>query len=137
MVQMVEKFSFNMDDSIKETSNTGKPTVVLITGTSGNLGSQILVNLAENNAAHRIHALNRTSSGCQSISERHKGRFDNMALNYGVLNFEKLVHIDGDTSEEGPGLKQGVYEEVSLLKISCSDNISSMAFIALGGWTST
>jgi hypothetical protein len=80
MVQMVEKYSFNMDNSIKETSNTGKPTVVLITGTSGNLGLQTLVNLAENNAVHRIHALNRTSSGSQSISERHKGRFDDMGL---------------------------------------------------------
>jgi hypothetical protein len=90
-----------------------KSTVVLLTGSTGNIGAQILSNLLEDKAVDRVYALNRPSSASQSMLERHKARFEDKNLDVSLLDTERLVFVEADASEERFGLDEATYEEVS------------------------
>ncbi|KAF8649496.1 hypothetical protein AX16_005765 [Volvariella volvacea WC 439] len=89
----------------------GRATV-LLTGSTGNLGSHLLAQLVEDDRVAKVYVLNRRSSGEVSGSERHERRFREHGLDVGVLRDGKVVYIESDTTKEKLGLGVGLYEEL-------------------------
>ena len=125
--EMIEKYSTGLDGtSLPETTATAtRPPacVVLLTGSTGNLGAQILASLLEAENVEQVYALNRPSSGSKSMLERHRERFEDKALDVSLLASEKLVFLEGDAASPSLGMTENTYNEVS--HASYSSRLSS------------
>ncbi|KAF8215612.1 acetyl-CoA synthetase-like protein [Mycena galopus ATCC 62051] len=80
-----------------ETIASSSGTVILLTGSTGGLGSHILETLLSLSSIHRVYAFNR--GGRIPVSERQKEAFVDRALDATLLSSEKLVYLEGDTSK--------------------------------------
>lgn len=89
----------------------GKEEVVLLTGSTGGLGSQLLAQLIELPNVSRIYALNRP--GKKSSYDRHIDVFIDRGNNTELLKSSKIVFAEGDTSIQGFALSSSLFEEVS------------------------
>jgi hypothetical protein len=85
---------------------------VLITGTTGNLGAQLVDVFLHDGRVKKVYALNRPSSGGKDIKARHKERFIDKGLDIAQLVDDRLVLLEGDASTANLGLGEAVYEEV-------------------------
>jgi FlaA1/EpsC-like NDP-sugar epimerase len=117
--KMIEKYSTGLDGKLPSASSRTSATssVVLLTGSTGNLGAQILASLLENENVARIYALNRPSSSSTSMLDRHRERFADKALDASLLESDRLVFVEGDTASPNLGMSECTYEEVSQLAI--------------------
>ncbi|KAJ3517669.1 hypothetical protein NLJ89_g348 [Agrocybe chaxingu] len=89
--------------------------VVLLTGSTGNLGAQILASLLKDARARKIYALDRPSRASgKSILERHKEKFADKRLDVSLLMDEKLIFIEGELAKDRLGLSEEHYEELQL-----------------------
>ena len=93
---------------------TDRNIVVLLTGSTGNLGSQILENLLLNSEISRVYTLNRTSTSSKSQLDRHLDRFRDKGLDLSALQSKKWAPLEGDLAKEDLGLSEAVYKEVCL-----------------------
>jgi len=107
--EMVEKYSADLDGTPRAKK------VVLLTGSTGNLGSQILASLLQDENVKRVYALGRPSSGSTSMLKRHQERFKDKALDTSLLASERLVFVEGDTALPSLGVSESTYEDVSRL----------------------
>ncbi|KAF8215633.1 hypothetical protein K438DRAFT_1799007 [Mycena galopus ATCC 62051] len=82
-------------------------TVILLTGSTGGLGSHLLETLLSLSSIQRVYAFNRGSR--IPISERQKEAFVDRALDATLLSSEKLVYLEGDTSKADLGLPPDVW----------------------------
>ncbi|KAJ3731317.1 putative aminoadipate reductase [Lentinula guzmanii] len=89
--------------------NAATPAVVLLTGSTGNLGAQLLAYLVSSDSVASVYTINRPSNRV-SIHQRHQERFQDKALDGKLLSSEKLVHLETDTSQPKLGLPDDVYE---------------------------
>ena len=114
MEEMIAKYSAGLDETLPTTSDdANRPrAVVLLTGSTGNLGSQILASLLTDEKVERVYALNRPSSGSTSTLERHRQRFEDKALDIALLASKRLIFIEGDAASENLGLPDSAYIEV-------------------------
>ncbi|KAF9477786.1 acetyl-CoA synthetase-like protein [Pholiota conissans] len=112
---MISKYSFGLSVPTAPSNDAGPlqdGTVVLLTGSTGNLGAQILESLLRNPKVKMVYALNRRSSGPKSVRERQTERFLDKALDTSLLATERLVFLDGETSQKNLELPNSVYDEV-------------------------
>ena len=117
--EMIKKYSFpkQLDASSSTTTVGGelemadRNIVVLLTGSTGQLGSQVLENLLLNSAIYRVYTFNRPSSS-KSQLERHLDRFRDKGLDLSVLQSNKWTPLEGDLAKKDLGLLEGVYKEV-------------------------
>lgn len=86
---------------------------VLLTGCTGNLGSDILALLLIDPNVSKVCALNRHSSK-GSASARVHAQFVKKNLDVALLQLTKLSFAEGDTALHNLGLEEGQYEEVSI-----------------------
>ncbi|KAL1699761.1 hypothetical protein EV121DRAFT_295859 [Schizophyllum commune] len=86
------------------------PIAVLLTGTTGNLGAEILAMLLKDDRVSRIYALER--AGSASVRERQRARFADKGFNVGLLGSKKLVSLQGDACAERLGQSEAVFEEM-------------------------
>ncbi|KAH0828782.1 acetyl-CoA synthetase-like protein [Lanmaoa asiatica] len=110
---MIEKYSIGLDgpvDGVLPSSQLVEPAVVLLTGSTGGLGSFLLSELLKSPAVQRIFAFNRPSS-TKSIEERQKSAFKDKGLSIDLLNSNKLVYVEANASLEKCGLTPAQYEE--------------------------
>ncbi|KAG6900035.1 putative secondary metabolism biosynthetic enzyme, partial [Termitomyces sp. T159_Od127] len=112
---MIEKYSADLE--ILPVSTNGSfsvPTdkVVLLTGSTGNLGSQILADLLLNPSVERVYALNRVATGLPSIFERHAVRFADKALDVDLLRSDRLTFVEGDMAMARLGLSDELYNTI-------------------------
>ena len=91
-------------------------TTVLLTGSTGNLGSHILDALLRDPRILRIYAFNRASS--HQPLDRHISRFENNGLDKALLTSEKLTFLEGDASQDNLGVESSVFKQVSILKFN-------------------
>ena len=114
--KMIKKFSIAGSTSITAANwNTvvdGNHVTVLITGTTGNLGAQLVDVFLRDGRVQRVYALNRPSSGDKDIKARHEERFIDKGLDVTQLVDDRLVLLEGDASSANLGLREEVYEEV-------------------------
>ncbi|KAH7890598.1 acetyl-CoA synthetase-like protein [Phlebopus sp. FC_14] len=87
-----------------------RPAVVLLTGSTGGLGSYLLAQLLDNTAVERVYALNRPSS--TQIADRQRSAFIDRGLPIGLLESNKLVYVEADAAQDKCGLPGALYDEV-------------------------
>ena len=113
---MIAKYSVGLDgpvDGVLPSSQSIEPAVVLLTGSTGGLGSFLLSELLKSSTVQRVFAFNRRSSR-KSIDERQKSAFKDKGLPIDLLNSNKLVYVEADAALEKCGLSATQYEEVGL-----------------------
>ncbi|KAG8783074.1 hypothetical protein FRC12_020140 [Ceratobasidium sp. 428] len=87
---------------------------VVLTGTTGGLGSHILAQLLANDRVERVWALNRRSSVAgKSLRQRQHEAFKDRQLDVALLDSPKLLLIESDITTEKLGLDSEIHEEVS------------------------
>ncbi|KAF5356672.1 hypothetical protein D9757_013209 [Collybiopsis confluens] len=120
---MIEKYTAGLDNDIDSLMhpvqvldrNTKHRSLsaetILLTGSTGNLGSQLLVDLLSRDNIQRVYAVNRPSS-TQSMMQRHSDRFIDKGLDVSLLASAKLVFLEGDISLPDLGLSKFVLDEM-------------------------
>ncbi|CUA71917.1 L-aminoadipate-semialdehyde dehydrogenase [Rhizoctonia solani] len=83
---------------------------VVVTGTTGGLGSHLLAQLLESDKVEKVWAMNRKSS--KGNREREIGSFEDKQLDVSLLKSEKLVFMDTDLEDPKLGLSDRAYDEV-------------------------
>ncbi|KAF7340995.1 Acetyl-CoA synthetase-like protein [Mycena sanguinolenta] len=112
--KMIEKYSvgfeapMNCPEKIQVSSSDG--AVVLLTGSTGGLGSHILEILLALPSIDRVYACNR--KGKMSVLERQKEAFVDKALDVALLSSDKLVCLECDTVKENLGLPIDVWTAI-------------------------
>ncbi|KAF8878947.1 putative aminoadipate reductase [Infundibulicybe gibba] len=108
---MIEKYSLGLNKRLANTTTQRANHVVLLTGTTGNLGSQLLASLLRDDRVDRVYALNRPSKS-HAMLDRHALRFEDKALDLKLLASGKLIFVEGDASQRLLGLSESIYEEL-------------------------
>jgi thioester reductase-like protein len=118
MGTMIARYTQNMAPRHNDPawSLTGSEPIenVVITGTTGSLGSHILAQLLANDKVKRVWAINRPhkSSGA-SLIHRQRLSFEDKALAVNLLDHPKLTFLECNLNESQLGLANGDYEAVS------------------------
>ena len=90
--------------------------VVLITGTTGVLGSHLLSQLLADPNVERVYALNRANGarqGSEAVLERQRASFEALGLDDGALDGDKASFHAADLTEEDLGLEHTLVDEAS------------------------
>ncbi|KAJ8701439.1 hypothetical protein PTI98_000222 [Pleurotus ostreatus] len=85
-------------------------TIVLLTGSTGGLGSHILSGLLKSSAVATVYTLNRP--GISAVSERQTRSFRDRGLDASLLDSKKLVSLEGDLTKSDLGLHSLVYAKL-------------------------
>src|SRR6266511_1194259 len=78
------------DDICPPALGDGSGHVVLITGSTGNMGSRVLVGLLKDEHVKTVYAINRPSAG-KGISKRQMERFEDSGLDKELIRSSKVV----------------------------------------------
>ncbi len=114
IVDMVAKYTKGMPSAKKDWPRPSQ-IVVLLTGSTGNVGCHVLESLLSEPGVSKVYTFNRSSAVPQA--ERQKDAFEARNLPVAVLESPKLVHLVGDLAIENFGLEKAVFDEV---RKSCS-----------------
>lgn len=112
---LIQKYSadfpqFNAPSSYQNGVADGD--TVLLTGSTGSFGANILATLISSTTVKKIYAMSRPSSSGVPILERHVGAFKREGLDAELLNNEKVQLLDADVNTDGFGVKKEVFDEV-------------------------
>ncbi|KAF5351581.1 hypothetical protein D9758_007201 [Tetrapyrgos nigripes] len=102
--------NFPIRDAIADALKPDTPGAVLITGSTGYLGSYLLAKLLESKDFTKVYALNRPSN--TALSARQEASFAARGLNTSLLQSSKLELLESDLSKEYLGLQNGVYGDI-------------------------
>ncbi|KAG6835960.1 hypothetical protein H0H93_012863 [Arthromyces matolae] len=109
---LIEKYTVGLDP-LPPTTGTDSvmegPLIILLTGSTGNLGSEILVHLLKSDRVERVITFNRPSRSGVSIEQRHGQVFLERDLDIDVLKSKKLTHVLADASKPKLGLDDKQY----------------------------
>ncbi|KAJ3715279.1 hypothetical protein DFJ43DRAFT_1007325 [Lentinula guzmanii] len=113
MEEMISKYSRGLEAPLPQPAIPIDPAreFVLLTGSTGNLGAQLLESLLLKDSVARVYTLNRPSSKA-SMYDRHRTRFEDKALDVSLLSSPKLVFLAGETSHDDLGLPGDVLKEL-------------------------
>ncbi|KAF9478063.1 putative aminoadipate reductase [Pholiota conissans] len=109
--EMISKYSFSGE--IVNANRKDEGTVVILTGSTGYLGSQLLEGLLLDERISKVYAVNRPGRDGDSVTERHLKRFREKGLDDGLLTSPKLTCLETDASAENLGLPESTYAELS------------------------
>jgi len=117
---MIERYSVGLGNSITEANTTlvngcsQSDHVVALTGSTGGLGSYLLADLLQREDVSVIYAFNRPSKGA-SVQQRQDTSFKDRGLDFTLLQSDKLVYVETDTSDDHLGLDKELYQKVCLI----------------------
>ncbi|KAF8581171.1 acetyl-CoA synthetase-like protein, partial [Ramaria rubella] len=114
MDDMVHMYTRDFPTHVVALPNGGPTTqgeVVLLTGTTGGLGSQMLAQLIGLESVSKIYAFNRPKVGLSS-RDRQQQVFLDRGNPPTLLDSEKVIFVEGDTSLEGLGVPENVFDEM-------------------------
>ncbi|OBZ65860.1 L-aminoadipate-semialdehyde dehydrogenase [Grifola frondosa] len=86
-----------------------KPVVVLLTGSTGSLGSAMLADLALNPCVQKVYGLNRKSG--EDVRKRQAGGFARVGAEVDA-HWRKIELLEGDLSKAHFGLEDEVYAKL-------------------------
>ncbi|KAG5729986.1 Linear gramicidin synthase subunit D [Termitomyces sp. T112] len=114
MNELVDRYSVSFKQHQPSPSHVVDPChdIVLLTGSTGGLGSYILEALVRDINVVRIYALNRPPTGGTNTREKQSAALENRSIDHSVLDSPKVVFIDGDTSHHNLDLSAVHYEEL-------------------------
>ena len=129
--KMIDKYSVGLGDLVVSNVQSSAGAVVLLTGSTGGLGSHLLESLLSNTDVRKVYAYNRPSKTSASIFDRQKDAFVDRGLDSALLCLEKLVFVEGDSALPKLGLQDSLFEEVTcLLQIKCTFALTDNAMIS-------
>jgi len=110
MNALVDKYSSNFPQRHPSSLHPSQEAV-LLTGSTGGLGSHILETLVLDDQISRIYALNRRD---KRITSHRKlvSVFEDRGIDATLLDSPKIVFLEGDTTKEKLGLDDIIYEEL-------------------------
>ncbi|KAF7352571.1 Acetyl-CoA synthetase-like protein [Mycena venus] len=113
MNEMVFKSTHNFP---KHTGKADSPSsgakVVVVTGTTGELGCYLLSQLVNDSSVRLVYALNRASRNAQSLRERQTTALIDRGLEADILDSEKVVLLEGDLSAAQFNMAKSVYQKM-------------------------
>lgn len=122
ILTMVEEYSVGIPKLSSALPQSHSGTVVLLTGSTGNVGSHILAALLANPRIDKVFTLNRPSA---TLHDRQQASFLERRLDIQLLQDSKLVSLVGDVAKVNFGIDPEVFAEVSnvsfptVLLLSC------------------
>ncbi|CAA7263093.1 unnamed protein product [Cyclocybe aegerita] len=97
---MIKKYSEGFDAPLPLSKSTSSPKdAVLLTGTTGNIGSHVLFFLLQDEGVKEVYALNRPSS-TDGMLARHEAMFRDKGFDVELLKHPKLHLLEGEASDE-------------------------------------
>ncbi|KAJ7485053.1 putative aminoadipate reductase [Mycena galericulata] len=108
MQEMITKYT----SGLPQPTTPSPCTVVLLTGSTGNLGSHILASLLQNEKVAKVYALNRPSSSSESLAQRHLTVFKGRDLATTLLTSPKLYLVEGRTEQPNLAINSKLYNEI-------------------------
>ncbi|CAE6355575.1 unnamed protein product [Rhizoctonia solani] len=117
MGTMIDRYIQGMDTRLNDPtwSSLGSNPAenVVITGTTGALGSHILAQLLANSQVRKIWAINRPHHASRpSVAQRQRASFEDKALPVGLLDHPKLTFLECNLNESRLGLLHDDYEAI-------------------------
>ncbi|KAF7362617.1 General substrate transporter [Mycena venus] len=109
---MIEKYTMHWIPRVPVTSKVNGESAVLLTGSTGSLGSQILESLLRDARVKKVYALNRPSRQARSLLESQLAVFEDKGLDACLLSSPKLLLIEGQTDEKDLGLAVEMFNEI-------------------------
>jgi hypothetical protein len=97
----------------KEVRDPSSETI-LLTGSTGGLGTQLLAQLVMMPSVSRIYAFNRPArdGNLKTSRDRHLEAFLDRGNDIALLDSAKIVFIEGDTAVDGFGIEPELFKEV-------------------------
>ncbi|KAI0712723.1 acetyl-CoA synthetase-like protein [Cerioporus squamosus] len=121
MRALLEKYSAGLERRFPEKAANGHANghadstaeIVLVTGTTGRLGSHLLSQLLQRPDVVRVYALNRESSGsAAALEKRSREAFKQWGLDESLLSGGKVSFHAVDLAKPKFGLSEELYEEM-------------------------
>ncbi|THG96088.1 hypothetical protein EW026_g5678 [Hermanssonia centrifuga] len=110
---LIEKYSAGLPKRSSAVATSNKTSfVVVLTGSTGNIGSHILASLLSDGRIARVYTLDRDSSS-SGPWERQKFAFEDRGLPVELLSHRKLSSLVGDLNAPMFGLKPELYQEIA------------------------
>ncbi|KZP06375.1 acetyl-CoA synthetase-like protein [Athelia psychrophila] len=109
--KMITKYSTGLA-TISKSSGSSTSVVVLLTGSTGGLGSFLLEALLNNAQVGQVYAYNRPSKGDVTVQDRQREAFVDKAFDTTLLESEKLVYVEGDAALPNLGLSSELYDQI-------------------------
>ncbi|VDC04878.1 unnamed protein product [Peniophora sp. CBMAI 1063] len=139
MESMVDKYSAGFTSMpLPSGAGTSPEEVVLITGTTGRLGSHLLAQLLMDPGVHHVYALNRASVGNTSFDamlQRMRASFELWGLPSALLSDGKVTLLLGDYAQENLGIELSMYAKLKGQVTTIIHNAWRVDFnIALSGF---
>ncbi|CAE6439212.1 unnamed protein product [Rhizoctonia solani] len=107
---MVQKYDSNWHRLVHPSLQRAEKEYVVLTGSTGALGSHLLARLLESDKIEKLWAMNRKST--KGNRERQAASFEDKLLDIYLLKSEKLVFVDVDLEDPKLGLDNEVYDEI-------------------------
>ncbi|KAF8906327.1 male sterility protein-domain-containing protein [Mucidula mucida] len=85
--------------------------VVLVTGTTGFLGTGILAKLLESPDVRRIYAINRSAKDGTALEARHRAAFEERGYDPRLIDLPKLLLVETSITERGLGVDSRLEED--------------------------
>ncbi|KAJ7508328.1 hypothetical protein B0H11DRAFT_1704324, partial [Mycena galericulata] len=108
MEKMVAKYTGEFPEH-RPTAELPETEAILVTGTTGALGSYALAHLLALSDVSVIYALNRPGA---NIQERQRASFNNYKIDIALLASPKLRLLEGNLATTGFGLDTNIYTEL-------------------------
>ncbi len=112
LLQLAEEYSSNLPSRPTQLHpRHGTKDFVLVTGTTGGFGCDVLEHLLRDENVAKVYAFNR--AGTQAM-ERQRARFRAKALEEGLLSSPKFVMVEATLDMPGFGVSSDLLEEVCI-----------------------
>ena len=92
---------------------------ILLTGSTGSLGSNILMRLLQDRAIGKVYALSRLAFDGSSAKGRHVRAFERENFPIDMLDDAKVQFFDGDLAQTDFGLPSELFDEVNFPAVAC------------------
>ncbi|KAK0238145.1 hypothetical protein EDD85DRAFT_921521 [Armillaria nabsnona] len=115
MESMVDKYTNEFPERPPHTLPTPGPQsiVVLVTGSTGSLGSYLLAELIKDPSVSCIYAINRPSGGVDGLWQKQRRAFIERGIDTALLKSSKIELLEGDLSSPQLGLPESSYRDVT------------------------
>lgn len=110
ITEMIEKYSVDIPTPVYTGHAVQGPITVLLTGSTGHVGSHVLASLLADPRIEKVYTLNRLSTQSE---DRQRPSFVERGLPEYLLDGGKLVPLVGDLTTPELGLGHSTFSEVS------------------------
>lgn len=115
MHDLLDKHSSNLPSRPSPASQfkTEASQVILVTGTTGRLGSHLLAQLLQDSSVDKIFALNRDPSrSATEVATRQLAAFRQWGIDVALLSSAKVTFLAGDSTDAKLGLDDKTYNQL-------------------------